>query len=77
MSDRHGNTTVRAAHTPGAWFVYRSDIHQDYCIEPIGVFGADDELEALRAANFMDRYCIWWPYGWTFEQADKAHWDNQ
>ena len=75
MSD--ANTLVNAPRSQGAWFVYRFD--EDDCIipEPVGVYGASDELLALRAANKPDHHCIWWPYGWTFEQADAEHWTDQ
>ncbi len=71
MSDQHGNTTVPTSHRPGAWFVFLEHHDETY---PLGVFGPDDELEALRLANqYMENVCIWWPYGWSFEDALYLH----
>ncbi len=69
MSDQHGNTTDDTVHQRGAWFVYYEH-HLDDGWYPVGVFGADDELEARRLAGQQPEYvCLWWPYGWSLEDA--------
>jgi hypothetical protein len=68
-----GNTFVN---TPGAWFVYKWDPDEDMQEHPVGVFDSEDELFALRAANQRHHYCIWWPYGLSFMEADKEWWDR-